>query len=309
MCVTCCGRTDLHLSIAGSGGSTAIGGTAGAGGALAAKAASSTGGATDGMKNTGGVFSTGGSEKQGSLPETGISGTGGTGGQIVNISQLPADVVPVCTYAESGPDHTITVYRDVASTSYYFVSNSLGRIIERPIGTPDARVLVEFVYTCEYLYVQILSNGLIQLVDDTNHFDEECRSRGPSSSFSSTCSKDGVQITQMFKDATGYVIFNRPDGLVYYGEIDGLWDSGWTPGNPVVNSVVNYFTAAPGTTIRSLLFSPVYITPLGAQTVTFALNPDNNTEAIYFTDLDNRLVTISLTPYSVILDISATQPQ
>jgi hypothetical protein len=112
------------------------------------------------MKNTGGVFSTGGSGKQGSLPETGISGTGGTGGQIVNISQLPTDAVPVCTYAESGPDHTITVYRDVARTSYYFVSNSLGTIIERPIGTPDARVLVEFVYTCEYLYVQILSNGL-----------------------------------------------------------------------------------------------------------------------------------------------------
>ena len=210
-------------------------------------------------------------------------------------AQPSADAVPVCIYAESGAEHIITVSRDVARTTYYLVSNPSQGIIARAIGTPDERVFVDHIANYEYLYAQTLPGGLLQFVDATNSFDEVCRDQGPASSFSSTCSQDGVQITQLFKDAALYVLFNRPDGSVYHGDIADWWTLG--------DSVISFYTSASGTAIDALADK----TPKGVQTVTVSSNADG-TRAISFVDLDSRLVTIDMSSYSVILAISTTQP-
>ena len=297
----------------------ATGGAADAGGAPAAGGMTSTGGISTRMKNTGGAFSTGGSAysdggmstgvsggpggisgsggavaNTGALPDSGISGTSETGGQSVLISQLPADAVLVCTYTQSGAEHVITAYRDVARTNYYLVSNLSKSILAHPIGTPDSRILVDRVANYEYLYVDILSGGMLEFVDATNSFDEVCRDQGPSSGFSSTCNEDGVQITLLFKDITLYLLFNRADGTVYHADIADFWMKG--------SYALDFYTASSGTTIDFQSDR----TPIGTKITTISMNPDS-TVTISFTDMDNRLVTIRLDSYRVILDIHTTQ--
>jgi hypothetical protein len=262
--LTCCGRTDLHLAMTGAGGTMVIADAAGTGDA------------------------------------TGISGPRGTGGQSTAGSQLPANAVPVCVYTESGPEHTVSVFRDVAKTNYYLVSGISPTMIVQPIGTPAARVLVDRVADYEYLYAQVLSGGTIQFVDATNSFDEVCEDQGPSQSFSSTCREDGIQITELFKDSTLYVLFNRPDGSVYHGDIDGFWtlESG--------TAVINFYTADPGTTIHSLVYDHANKTATGTHAVTIS-EPPQSVRTISFTDLDDHPVTVDLDVYVEVVDTPATR--
>jgi hypothetical protein len=254
------------------------------------------GGAAGGSRLTGVNSGTGGgTTNAGSLPGSGILGTGATGGQSTKIAGLPADAVIVCAYTLSGAEHVITAYRDAARTSYYLVSNLSKSAVAHPIGTPDSQILVDRIANYEYLWVDILSGGLIRFVDGTNEFDEVCQDQGPPSSFRSTCNEDGVQIAEMFKDITLYLLFTRADGSVYHADLPDFW----TPGS----FVLNFYTAAPGNEI----YSPVDKTVIGTQILTISRNPDD-TNTISFLDLDNRRVTIRLDSYRRIFDFQTTLP-
>jgi len=274
------------------------------GGAKSSSSTAATGGmtGTDGTPNrttnTGGTFGTGASTSAGASPDSGISGASDSGGQSTSISQLPADAVPVCSYAESGPENVITVHRDSARTNYYLVGNRLQGVVVHPIGTVDSRVFltdIDGIPSCHVLYGQILSGGLMQFVDAANTIDGPCIDEGPSVVFTSTCSQDGVQATQPFKDATLYLLFNRPDGTVYHADIADCWTTGI--------HVIDFYTAASGSTIGSLAGK----SPIGSHIEIVSQNPDD-IRSISFVDMDNRLVTVGIGGYPGVLRIQTAQP-
>jgi hypothetical protein len=249
--VACAGRTSLDAGPGGASGTRASGGAA----------------------FTGGTPSVGGS-----------TGTGGSSSRGAGIPGLPTDALPVCTYTASGRELTVTVYRDQARMTYALVSKLFASPVVQPIGAQNDNLVSYEIARYHTLYVTSLANGWIRFVDSRHE------PNGPGSSFQSTCTADGIQVTQLSKDRTLYLELTRADGTSYRVDVPEWWETG--------NYPIYFYTLADDMTTHLTIDTGIDVV---------SRNADGSAN-VAFADLDGRRLGIDLDSYSKLIAIRVSFP-
>ena len=229
---------------------------------------------------SGGTTSTGGISSTGGITGTGGASSQGGGG----IPGLAPGAVRVCTYTASGDDFTVTVYRDPDRTTYYLVSSLFASPITQPIGVDRADLFTYDITSYRRLSARSLASRLIRFHDGTHD------PTGPGSGFDSTCSPEGLQATQRYKDSTLYVELIRADDTTYRVDLTRPWDIG--------SYELHFYTLADGTTAHI---------EIGVQSYVVSRNVDGSTN-IAFTDLEGRRVSIDIDGYFQLTAIRVSAP-
>jgi hypothetical protein len=257
----------------------AIGSSVACGGRMELVTLSTTNGGvgSSDMGSTSGSSATGGA-----LGTIGARNTGGAGGQLDTRTGPSSNTIPVCIYSESGPEHTITVHTDDAKSHYYLAGALFDNGIACPVGVDNPLVFEHVFDEYETLRVRTQSNGLIRFVDGTQP------TNGPGYATRFLCTVNGIGITQRSKDSTLYVQFTRADGGRYRADVTGYSNAGF-------DAIAFYPMDSAATTV------------IGTRSATVSYDADY-TATVTFLDMDDRRITIQITSYSQIIDVTTTDP-
>lgn len=290
--LACGGRVAFDTLTESTGGTLSFGGATSTGGMMSAGASPNS------TKDSGTVSSTAGSANTGSLTSSrnlaatgGTSGTGGTTGKRGTISQLPAQAVPICTFASG--DHidasgcqsrSVGVYMD--STSTYFAINYDNSIVQCPDGTVGRRVFESSgTYIggdrTETLSGQILANGLIRLVCTT------ANRTGNGWYYNVTCSANCIQTIQPCPKAGSFFV--------------EFPETGTDAGTRGYEDYIDGYVTCPNCPAKSMHYTSTSGNNAahGTQPITYSAEG----KTFWFDDMSGHLVTITLDAYYQVIDV------